>query len=464
MFSAKVKKYIGTKAFYKRALAVALPVMAQLVIQNLVSLIDNFMVAGLGDIKMSGVNVAGQINFLFIILVNTLCMSGGIFMSQFKGAEDKEGMQQSFRFKVLFCSIVGVLYFILMSSNPRGVFKLMVTVNKDAEAIVDQSIIYSKSLAISWLFMSFSMSIGSSLREIEKVKIPLVFGIAATLVNTFFNYVLIYGNFGAPKLEAAGAAYATVIARGFELVLYLVYCLVKRPPFLFNPFKLFKINFSLFGQLIKKSGMILYSEIFWAVSETFSNALYNTRGGAEVVSGMAAGFAIANLMFISFSGITTSTGVIIGQELGKGNLEESKTYKNWLLSGSIIFGSVFMILGFLFTPLVPIIFKNLTPMAWHYAIELIIIAAVYIPLWACINVLYAVSRTGGDTTMGVICDTVGNVLFILGMILLTFLTPLGPVAMYGIVKLSDVPKVIIAWKWLKNERWVVNLAEQNNKK
>ena len=66
--------------------------------------------------------------------------------------------------------------------------------------------------------------------------------------------------------------------------------------------------------------------------------------------------------------------------------------------------------------------------------------------------------------MGVICDTVGNVLFILGMILLTFLTPLGPVAMYGIVKLSDVPKVIIAWKWLKNERWVVNLAEQNSKK
>ena len=50
------------------------------------------------------------------------------------------------------------------------------------------------------------------------------------------------------------------------------------------------------------------------------------------------------------------------------------------------------------------------------------------------------------------------------MILLTFLTPLGPVAMYGIVKLSDVPKVIIAWKWLKNERWVVNLAEQNSKK
>ncbi|MCI6546156.1 MAG: MATE family efflux transporter, partial [Spirochaetia bacterium] len=80
-------KYIGTSSFYKRALMIALPVIGQLLIQSLVSLIDNFMVAGLGDIKMGGVNIAGQINFIFLVFANTICMAGGIFMSQFKGAE-----------------------------------------------------------------------------------------------------------------------------------------------------------------------------------------------------------------------------------------------------------------------------------------------------------------------------------------------------------------------------------------
>ena len=75
-----LKKYIGTSSFYKRALSIAVPVMLQQFIQNLVSLIDNFMVSGLGDIKMSGVNVAGQIFFIFLVLTNTLCSSGGIFM------------------------------------------------------------------------------------------------------------------------------------------------------------------------------------------------------------------------------------------------------------------------------------------------------------------------------------------------------------------------------------------------
>ena len=114
--------YIGTSQFYKRALSIAIPVMAQLLIQNFVSLIDNFMVAGLGDIKMSGVNVAGQINFVFMILVNTICMSGGIFMSQFKGAGDREGMQQSFRFKIIFTGLCGIAYMTVCFIAPRGLW------------------------------------------------------------------------------------------------------------------------------------------------------------------------------------------------------------------------------------------------------------------------------------------------------------------------------------------------------
>ena len=184
-------KYFGSWAFYKRALAIAIPIMLQLFIQNLVSLIDNFMVAGLGDVKMSGVNVCGSIIFLFMILTNTLCMSGGIFMSQFKGAKDKRGMEQSFRFKLLVTGFFGVLFTTLCFIAPRWLFGLLLHNNTDASAIIDQSVIYAKAVALSWIFMCISQSIASSLREIEIVRPPLVISIIATCVNTFFNYVLI---------------------------------------------------------------------------------------------------------------------------------------------------------------------------------------------------------------------------------------------------------------------------------
>lgn len=455
----KIRNYIGTSAFYKRALSIAVPVMLQQFIQNLVSLIDNFMVAGLGDIKMSGVNVAGQIFFIFLVLTNTLCSSGGIFMSQYNGSKDADGMQQVFRFKLLVNGIIGVAFAVLCFLAPRGLFWLMVTKNVDASAILDQSQIYSRAVSLSFVFMVFSQSIATSLREIAVVRPPLIISVAATLVNTFFNWVLIYGHLGAPRLEVAGAGYATVIARAVELVAFTVYLIIKRPDFLFKITRLFVIRINLFGRMFVKAAAILYSEIFWALSETISNALYNTRGGADVVSGMSAGFAIANLIFISIGGVMTSTSVIMGTELGAGNIEECKKYKNWIISGSIIFGFIFTALGLLSTLLIPPVFRNLSLQAQRYAFFLVVTASLYLPLWSLLNAQYAISRSGGDTKMGVICDTVGNVLFLLGMVLLTFLTPLGPVVMYAIVKLSDVPKSILAHFWLKKEKWLVNLTK-----
>lgn len=73
------QKYFDSRLFYKEVAAIAIPVMAQILIQSLVSLVDNFMVAELGDIKMSGVNVAGQILYLFQVLINAVCTAGGIF-------------------------------------------------------------------------------------------------------------------------------------------------------------------------------------------------------------------------------------------------------------------------------------------------------------------------------------------------------------------------------------------------
>ncbi|MBQ3923170.1 MAG: MATE family efflux transporter [Spirochaetales bacterium] len=452
-------KYIGTISFYKRTFRIALPVMAQLFVQTLVSLIDNFMVAGLGDIKMSGVNVVGQIVFVFIFSIDTVCMSGGIFMSQFFGAKDSEGMSQSFRFKLILGGIVGLGSAAVMFIAPRWLFAIMVTVNTDAGQIIEQSILYARASALSLIFIIVSEVISSSLREIEIVRPPLVISIIATLLNTFFNWVLIYGHLGAPRLEVIGAGYATVIARFAEMLMFLLFIMYRRQPFLAGLSHFWHIDFRLFGRIIRKSSLILYSECIWAISETISAAVLNTRGGADVVAGMNAGLTISHLFFICFAGTTVSTGVVIGQELGAGYLERAKQYKNWMLTGSLLLGCAFTLLGFGTLTLIPLVFGRLSLAARHIAFCLVIVTASYIPLWVYINTQYAVSRAGGDVKMGAVCDTISNILFIGSILILSITTPLGPVALYAIVKLSDIIKCLVAHLWLRRERWLVNLTK-----
>ena len=452
----------GTASFYTSALKIALPVMAQMLIQNLVSLIDNFMVAGLGDIKMSGVNITGQVVFVFMVFMNTICMAGGIFMTQFSGAGDKEGMRQSFCFKIWAGFFVAILFTVACIGIPRQILGLMVNGNTQADVILKEGEDYMRILgfmAVPWIL---SAMISSSLREIGEVKVPLIISIVATLVNTFFNWLLIYGNLGCPRLEVQGAAIATVIARSVEAIIFVIYMIKKKPTFAIRLIKLFRVKLKLFGEIFKKAWMIMFSEMVWAIAETITTALYNGRGGADVVSGMSASFAISNLFFIAFSGIITATSVIIGKNLGRGALDKAREEKVWLLNGAKIFGLFFTLVGLLCLLLVPVVFRNLSYHSQSICRHMVLVMALYMPIWVYMNGQFAISRAGGDTMMGIMVDGIGNLGFVIpGIFLMAKLTDMGPVMMYAIIKSVEIPKVVIAHFWLKKEKWVINLAKEN---
>jgi len=450
---------IGPASFYREVLAVAIPVMAQQAIQSLVSLVDNFMVAGLGDAKMAGVNVANQVNFVYLVVMMTLSGAGGIYMSQFRGAKDEEGMRQAYRFKAIMTLGVSALYFSLCQMMPVALISMMTHGNAAQAEIVARGSEYLR--LVSWMFipMGLSQAIGTAFREIGKPGVPLTISVCATLINTGFNWVLIYGNLGAPRLEIEGAAIATNIARGVEVIAFVIYARSSKVPFYVPLIKLFKARWSLFREILGKSSLMLLSETSWVVSETVTTALYNGRGGAEVVAGMSAGWAIANIFFLVFTGIHVSTGVVVGGLLGADKLDEARVKARWIMSGSVIAGTVLALVQVASIALVPFVFMNLTRDATAVTRGLLIVISAYLPLWSLLNAQFAVSRSGGDTMMGVVVDVgVTYALFIPGAFALAFLTPIGPVSMYAIVKITDFAKWFIAHRWLKKERWLRNLA------
>lgn len=458
----KKQSAFGSFEFYANALKIAVPVMAQLLIQNLVSLIDNFMVSGLGDVKMSGVNITGQIIFMFMVFSNTICMAGGIFMTQYSGAKDKNGMRQAFCFKLWASLFILIIYLISCFVFPRKILSYMVIGNNQAAAILDEGVKYMRIMGFMGFFALVSAMIASSLRDIGEVRVPLVISIIATLVNTLFNWLLIYGNLFFPRLEVQGAAIATVIARAVEMLMFVVYIAKKKPPFVIRLVDLFRVNLRLFREIFKKAWMIMCSEMLWAVAETVTTALYNGRGGADVVSGMSASFAIANLFFVAFSGICTATAVIIGKDLGRGDLDLARKEKVWLLNGAKIFGLFFTLIGFACILLVPVVFRNLSENSRGICSQMVFVMAVYMPLWVYINGQFSVSRAGGDTMMGMLVDGISNVFIVIpGIFLMAKCTSIGPVMMYAIIKSVEIPKIAIAHFWLKKEKWLVNLAEKN---
>ncbi|MCR5815350.1 MAG: polysaccharide biosynthesis C-terminal domain-containing protein, partial [Ruminococcus sp.] len=278
MEQTQTKRIFGDRGFYKGALALAVPIMLQQLIQSLVSLIDNFMVSGLGDVSMSGVNVAGQVLFVFFVYLNAICMAGGIYMTQFFGAKNSGGMKQAFLFKLMMGLAAFIPYLLVCLVFPRQVLSLMLIGNTQAELILDEAVKYIHIMFFMGLPMTVSMCIASSLRDMGRVKIPLAVTAAATLINTLFNWLLIYGNLGFPRLEVKGAAIATVTARMVELIIFLIIYIRAKPEFAVKIGELFGIDRALFVRILKKGAFVLFCEMVWVMSETITTAIYNGRG------------------------------------------------------------------------------------------------------------------------------------------------------------------------------------------
>jgi Na+-driven multidrug efflux pump len=418
------------------------------------------MVAGLGDIAMGSVNVTNHFFFVYFVITTVICQSGGIYIAQYNGAGDSEGMKQAFRFKVIFGALAAILAIVFCRAFSRQMIAMMTTGNSSQEEISIAGAGYLNLVSWTFLPIAISSAIGTSFREIAKPKTPLIISILATLVNTIGNWILIYGNLGAPRLEISGAAYATIIARLFEVVLFIVFSSHIKAPFFVSFFNLLKIQKKLIKEIFIKSGMIFVSEISWVSSETVMVAMYNRRGGAEVVAGMAAGWTIANIFFLLFGGIWTSCGVLVGGALGAGKLDEARNMARWLKSGSVLAGIILALPGALLSALIiPLVFSNLSAGARANCLGLVLVILIYLPLWGLLNMQFAISRAGGDTIMGIYADvSVNTLLFIPGAVFFSYATTMASVPMFALLKLTDIVKYFICRHFLKKERWVRNLT------
>ncbi|MBQ1376628.1 MAG: MATE family efflux transporter, partial [Lachnospiraceae bacterium] len=77
------QKFIGDKAFYKMILAIVLPIIIQNTITSVVNMLDNIMVGRVGTEQMSGVSIANQIFFIYMLAIFGGLGGIGIFSAQF---------------------------------------------------------------------------------------------------------------------------------------------------------------------------------------------------------------------------------------------------------------------------------------------------------------------------------------------------------------------------------------------
>ncbi len=457
------QKYVGSRAFYAMVLSVAVPIMIQNGITNFVSLLDNIMVGRMGKIPMSGVSIVNQLLFVYSLCIFGGLSGAGIFTAQYHGQRDTEGVRATFRYKLWLGALLTLGAVVLFTLMGDRLISLYLDSEENTPEEVRQTLRYGlrylrimlQGLPPFMLVQAYT----STLRETSETLLPMRAGIAAVLTNLLFNWLLIFGNLGFPRLGVEGAAIATVISRYVEAAIVLTWTHTnpERCPWAVRIYRTLRVPAVQVRQFFSRGFPLLANEALWSVGITFLNQCYSTRG-VNVVTAMSISSTVSNLFMIIFTTLGSAVAIIVGQLLGRGRMEEARDTDRKLIAFSVFCASCAGLVMFLLSPLFPLLY-NVEPNVRSLGAAMIRVSACVMPIHAFLNASYFTLRSGGKTWVTFLfdCGFVWVVSIPVAFCLSRF-TGLGPVRMYVLVSAADLIKCAAGYIMVRSGTWINNIV------
>lgn len=461
--SGLLNKYLGDKRFYKMLISVVVPIIIQNAITNFVNLLDNIMVGQTGTESMTGVSVANQLMFVFNIIIFGAISGAGIFTAQYHGQGDSTGVKYTLRFKIIICLLMAALGIVVFSGFSEQLVSLYMS---DAESVGDPVLTlefgkqYLAVMVFGRLPFALTQAYSGTLRETGETMVPMVSGIVAVLVNLCFNYILIFGKFGAPALGVVGAAIATVLSRYVEMLIVIVWTHThrERNKFVAGLYKGMYIPAKVTKSIILKGTPLLLNEAFWSFGMAAIAQCYSTRG-LDVVSANNIATTVSNLFNVVFISLGSAVAIIVGNALGSGDVEKAVDLDRKLIFTSVLSS---MVLGLIMCGVAPFFphLYNTEPEIKALATKLIIVVGVTMPLHAHLHACYFTLRSGGKTLITFLFDSIS--IWVINYTLVFSLTHWAPMVSVTMIMLADhlsnIIRCIVGSVLIKKRIWVNNLV------
>ncbi len=461
MLARLKKKYIGDKAFYRRYIFLATPMIIQNAITNFVSFLDNIMVGQLGQEAISAVATVNQLNFVFSLAVFGAASAGSIYGAQYFGKGDHKGHMYTFRFKLyttLLVTILGILMFKVWGSQ---LISLFLTESKGAspELALSLGLKYLSIILVGLIPFAVNQAYATNIKETGQTVVPMVAGMVAVATNAILDYCLIFGFGPFPQLGVEGAAIATVIARYIEAAIVIIWAHTHadKNKYLAGAYLGFGIPRKIFNQILIKGAPLMLNEVLWAAGVSAVTQSYSIRG-MNVLTALSISNTVGNLFNIVFIQLGACISIIVGQYLGAGELEEAKDADNKMIAFSVFCCTIMAVIMFAFGGLFPHIY-NVEPEIRELATKFIAVAALWMPFCSFSHCSYFTLRSGGKTLVTFLFDSVFTwvVMAPLAFVLAHF-TGLGIVWVYFFVQGTEIIKNIMGYFMVKSDVWLQQIV------
>jgi putative MATE family efflux protein len=443
------------KEFNRRLTKLTLPIALQQLMLATVAAADAIMLGRSSQNEMSSVSLATQIQFVQNMFLFAVVSAVTVLAAQYRGRGNDKAVNDIFCIGLRLNFAVSVLFFVGCVFFPRPLMLIFT----DVDALVDSGVQYLRIAGWSYLLTGISQCYLCIYKIIGRQNHAAAISSATVIINIVLNAVFIFGLLGLPAMGVRGAALATLISRVVELGWCLVLSIL--PGFMRPAARgLVTRNRVLSHDFWKCLLPLLGASLMWGIGFTAYSAFMGHLGeDAAAANSVAA--VVRDLVCCLCNGLATGGGIIVGAELGKGELERGKLYGRRMGVIAFLCGGVSALLMLAFTPGLVAIVK-LTPQARHYLLLMMLVLAVYM-IGRAVNtiIINGIFSAGGDTafdaySLAVTMWGLAVPLAALG----TFVFHWHPVAVYALTCLDEVGKIPWVMLHFRRYKWVKDLTKE----
>jgi len=445
------------KGFYKNVAKIAIPIALQGLITTGVNVMDTIMVGTVGETELSAVSLANQFINIFHIFCMGIGMGASVLVARYYGMKDNSALKKTITIMLRLCLALSLLFCLATIIMPKPIMHIY-TSETD---IINLGVRYLRWSVITYFFLGLSVTCTIVLRNVGQVRIPLYTSVAAFFVNVGANYIFIFGKFGAPKMDVAGAALGTLISRLFEFSVICGYLVFKDKEIAYKIKDIIKPVGKLWQEYIRISIPVLISDGILALGNN-SVAMVIGRLGKTFVAANAVTTVTQQLSSVFTQGFSQAGAIVTGYTLGEGDRKKAHEQGYAFLGIGFVFGLFAAIVIMLISgPMINA--YNLSYQTRNIASQLMLSISIIIIFQATNSIMTkGVLRGGGDTKMLMLTDNI---------FLWVASVPLGILAglvfklpafwIYFFLKIDQVLKAFWCVIRLKSGKWIKKIRSEN---
>ena len=439
--------------FYSKLFSLVLPIAFQQFMLAAVNASDALMLGLLDQDSLSAVSLAGQVQFVFNLFLAAMTIGASMLAAQYWGKGDRDAVERILALVLKITTPVSLAVFLAAQLCPG----LLMRIFTRDEVLIAGGVRYLQVVGLSYLMTGISQIFLCILKNSGQAMKSTVISSFSVVLNIFLNAVFIFGFWIFPEMGIAGAALATVIAKAAELLWlfaesYREGRIHLRMRYVIHTDPLLRKDFW------KYTTPVLANEMVWGCGFTMYSVIMGHLGSDAVAANSIANI-VKNLIACFCSGIGNGGGILVGNELGQGNLEKARSYGGRLCRISIVSG---IISGLVLLALSPLILSvsNLSDVSAGYLRGMLLICSYYM-IGRAVNstTIAGIFCAGGDSRFGLLCDTI--VMWVIAVplgLISAFVLNLPVLAVYFVISLDEMVKLPAVYRHYKKYAWVKDLT------